>query len=146
MITDSPVSASRREILVAASVLGTGAVLAGCSSAGQPDPQTSSVGASPTAGSSASVADGVQVKVADVPVGSGVIVAAAKLVVTQPVAGQFHAFTAVCTHRQCLVSKIADGNIECPWKSIQHQRWQRGRGSSYPTPGNQNHHQDSGHP
>ena len=49
---------------------------------------------------------------ADVPVGSGVIVG--DVVLTQPVAGDFKAFSAVCTHTGCLVNKIADGSIDCP--------------------------------
>ena len=51
---------------------------------------------------------------ADVPVGGGVVLTEAKVVVTQPKAGEFKAFTAVCTHRQCTVSKVADGTIDCP--------------------------------
>ncbi|MGE0220027.1 ubiquinol-cytochrome c reductase iron-sulfur subunit [Mycolicibacterium sp.] len=49
---------------------------------------------------------------ADVPVGSGVIVG--DVVVTQPVAGDFKAFSAVCTHSGCLINKVADGTIDCP--------------------------------
>nr|ABP47177.1 Rieske (2Fe-2S) domain protein [Mycolicibacterium gilvum PYR-GCK] len=48
----------------------------------------------------------------DVPVGSGTIVG--EVVVTQPVAGEFKAFSAVCTHTGCLVNKVADGTIDCP--------------------------------
>ena len=36
------------------------------------------------------------------------------MVVTQPVAGTFKAFTAVCTHQGCLVGRVADGEILCP--------------------------------
>ena len=49
---------------------------------------------------------------ADVPVGSGVIVG--DVVLTQPAAGDFKAFSAVCTHTGCLVNKVADGSIDCP--------------------------------
>ncbi|MER7761480.1 Rieske (2Fe-2S) protein [Streptomyces sp. NPDC097619] len=34
--------------------------------------------------------------------------------VTQPVAGEFKAFSAVCTHSGCTVSKVANGTIDCP--------------------------------
>ena len=51
-------------------------------------------------------------KTADVPVGSGVIVD--KVVVTQPSAGVFKGFSAKCTHKGCIVDKIADGTIDCP--------------------------------
>lgn len=49
---------------------------------------------------------------ADVPVGSGVIVG--EVVVTQPEAGDFKGFSAVCTHTGCLLNEIADGTINCP--------------------------------
>jgi Rieske Fe-S protein len=50
----------------------------------------------------------------DIPVGSGVIYTAAKVVVTQPVKGEYRAFSAVCTHVGCILNKIADGTIDCP--------------------------------
>jgi Rieske Fe-S protein len=50
----------------------------------------------------------------EIPVGGGVVVTAAKIVVTQPTAGEYKAFTAVCTHMQCLVDQVADGTIDCP--------------------------------
>ena len=39
---------------------------------------------------------------------------AEKVVVTQPAAGEFKAFSAVCTHLQCLVDQVASGTIDCP--------------------------------
>ena len=51
-------------------------------------------------------------KTADVAVGSGVIVD--KVVVTQPSAGNFKGFSAICTHAGCTVNKVADGTIDCP--------------------------------
>ncbi|GGW05033.1 hypothetical protein GCM10010230_43770 [Streptomyces narbonensis] len=36
------------------------------------------------------------------------------MVVTQPAAGEFKAFSAVCTHQGCLVNKVANGTIDCP--------------------------------
>ena len=50
---------------------------------------------------------------ADVPVGGGAIIAAAKVVVTQPAAGQFKAFSSICTHMGCPVAEVADGTINC---------------------------------
>ena len=40
--------------------------------------------------------------------------ASALFVVTQPSAGEFKAFSAVCTHMGCTVTKIVDGKIDCP--------------------------------
>jgi Rieske Fe-S protein len=34
-------------------------------------------------------------------------------VVTQPTAGQYKAFTAVCTHEQCTVGDVSGGTINC---------------------------------
>jgi len=50
----------------------------------------------------------------DIPVGGGTVFVAQKVVVTQPNAGDFKAFTAVCTHMGCLVNKVAGGTIRCP--------------------------------
>jgi Rieske Fe-S protein len=49
----------------------------------------------------------------DVPVGGGVVFRAAKVVVTQPVAGRFTGFSAVCTHQGCVVADVRDGTINC---------------------------------
>ncbi|MFJ6631698.1 Rieske (2Fe-2S) protein [Streptomyces sp. NPDC091376] len=50
----------------------------------------------------------------EVPEGGGKVFTAEKVVVTQPVRGDFKAFTAVCTHQGCLVDKVEDGTIDCP--------------------------------
>ena len=51
---------------------------------------------------------------ADIPVGGGKILADKKIVITQPKAGTFDAFTAVCTHQGCIVGSVAGGTINCP--------------------------------
>ena len=50
----------------------------------------------------------------EIPVGGGKIFTAAKVVVTQPVSGQYLGFSAVCTHVGCILSEVADGTIDCP--------------------------------
>jgi nitrite reductase/ring-hydroxylating ferredoxin subunit len=50
----------------------------------------------------------------DIPVGGGKIYPAARVVVTQPVRGQYQGFSAVCTHVGCILSEVADGTIDCP--------------------------------
>jgi Rieske Fe-S protein len=54
------------------------------------------------------------IKVADIPVGGGKVFAAIKVVVTQPKAGEFKAFSATCTHMGCTVAGVANGTINCP--------------------------------
>ena len=102
-------ASSRRGVLIGAGAVGAGMVLAAC---GGKEPETAS-GQAATGESTAKSAP-PSVKTADVPVGGGVVLTEAKVVVTQPKAGEFKAFSAVCTHRQCTVSKVADGTIDCP--------------------------------
>jgi len=47
-------------------------------------------------------------------VGGGEVLTDQKIVVTQPKAGTFAAFTAVCTHLGCLVDSVSGGTINCP--------------------------------
>jgi len=101
--------ASRRGVLLGAGAVSAGMVLAACGGKESP-PSGGSSGSSETTAKVAAPS----VKTADVPVGGGVVLTEAKVVVTQPKAGEFKAFTAVCTHRQCTVSKVADGTIDCP--------------------------------
>jgi Rieske Fe-S protein len=76
--------------------------------------------ASPSASPSASGASGskpsgtVLGTASEIPVGGGKIFAAARVVVTQPVRGQYQGFSAVCTHVGCILSEVADGTIDCP--------------------------------
>ncbi|MEU2895734.1 Rieske (2Fe-2S) protein [Streptomyces sp. NPDC088106] len=49
----------------------------------------------------------------DVPVGGGTVFKDEKIVVTQPEEGDFKAFSAICTHQNCLVADVADGTVNC---------------------------------
>lgn len=51
---------------------------------------------------------------ADIPEGGGKVFVDSKVVVTQPTAGEFKAFSATCTHQGCAVKSVADGVINCP--------------------------------
>jgi Rieske Fe-S protein len=98
----------RRTVIRSAGVVGAGivgaATLAACGGDSEP--------AAPATTSAAPVAEAM--KVADIPVGGGKVFATEKIVVTQPVAGEFKAFSAVCTHKGCTVKAVADGTINCP--------------------------------
>jgi Rieske Fe-S protein len=52
-------------------------------------------------------------KAIDIPVNGGVVYKDEKIVVTQPVKGQFTGYSAVCTHQGCLVNDVAAGTINC---------------------------------
>lgn len=58
--------------------------------------------------------EGIIDTVDHIPVGGGRIYDTHQIVVTQPTAGTFKCFRAVCTHQGCLVNKVANGTIDCP--------------------------------
>jgi Rieske Fe-S protein len=106
---------SRQKVLLGAGLGLVTAVVAACSTYGKKTEaasESATTTAAPTAGGTATPAAKAIAKTADVPVGSGVIVD--EIVVTQPSAGVFKGFSAKCTHKGCLVDKIADGTIDCP--------------------------------
>jgi Rieske Fe-S protein len=55
---------------------------------------------------------GATAKTADIPVGGGKIFADIQAVVTQPTAGEFKAFSSICTHQSCPVTEVTD-TINC---------------------------------
>jgi nitrite reductase/ring-hydroxylating ferredoxin subunit len=107
---DTPTS--RRAVLGGAAVLGAGAVLAACGGSSESStPPTKAMG---NGGGSMSSGAGTPVgKAADVPVGSGIYSEAAKAFVTQPTGGDFKGFDAICTHKQCPMTRIEGDTITC---------------------------------
>ena len=78
---------------------GSGSGDAGSASGGGPTPRAASgTGVGPAS---------------EVPVGGGKIFGDLNVVVTQPEAGTFKAFSATCTHQGCQVSQVAHGTINC---------------------------------
>lgn len=117
---------SRRRALTSAATLGVGVpLLAACGddggSSATDDATQSASSTAPTSATTTETADGATsaaagglVAVADVPVGGGVVLDGEELVVTQPTAGEFKGYSAVCTHQGCLVTSVANGKIQCP--------------------------------
>ncbi len=99
----------RQQVIRGAGLALTAGALAACSGGGD---KAAATGDAPTTSAPAAAPDAAIAKTADVPVGSGVIVD--DVVVTQPAAGEFKAFSSKCTHKGCAVNKIADGTIDCP--------------------------------
>jgi Rieske Fe-S protein len=102
----------RRAVLTAGCGAACAVALSACAGygAGGPAPAPAPAPPAPAAGGGAPAL----VAVADVPVGGGVVLAAQSLVVTQPAAGTFRAFSATCTHQGCTVNEVKDGTINCP--------------------------------
>ena len=132
---------TRRGVLLGAvGLAGLSGTLAGCSTAAVPydaneagvvppaGPAPSAAGMDPPASSAPSAqaashrkpkkkaeATGVVLGPAgEIPVGGGMVFTAARVVVTQPVRGQYQAFSAVCTHVGCVVNQVTSGTIDCP--------------------------------
>ena len=129
--------ATRRGMLAGVGLVGLAGAITACSSGGSgssavvADPPTTAAPATPamassapasaaaSASSSASSASGgsaagALTATSAIPVGGGKIFASQTTVVTQPTAGEFKVFSAVCTHMGCIVNQIADGRIDCP--------------------------------
>jgi Rieske Fe-S protein len=102
--------ASRRAVLLGAGAVGAVGFLAAC---GTGTDSAASPGGN-GGNSSAGAATSGPIKAADIPVGGGKIFPASQLVVTQPAAGSFKAFSSVCTHQGCFVGSVANGKIVCP--------------------------------
>ncbi|TVZ05552.1 Rieske (2Fe-2S) protein [Trebonia kvetii] len=115
---------SRRAVLLGAGVTCV-AALAGCSTydannGGVAGPPPSAPATSAAASSGGGTATGTApasnalASTAQVPEGGGTIISGKNIVITQPQAGSFKAFTAVCTHQGCIVSSVSGGTINCP--------------------------------
>jgi Rieske Fe-S protein len=108
----------RRTVLAGIGAAGVAAALAGCGgSNGGTGAQPPAAGTSPNpadTGSTGGGDSGDTIKTSDIPVGGGKIFDAQNIVVTQPAAGQFKAFSATCTHQGCQVGSVQGGTIRCP--------------------------------
>ena len=122
---------TRRGALAGIGLAGLGVTLAACgassgggsgdSSSGDSSGDSGSSAAASSSASSGSSSGGSSSgggtalgATSEIPVGGGKIFTSEKVVVTQPTAGQFKGFSAICTHLGCTVDKVADGTIDCP--------------------------------
>ncbi|MFF4491588.1 Rieske (2Fe-2S) protein [Streptomyces sp. NPDC001544] len=131
MTSASPTPAAgpaRRTVVAAAGAAGLAAALAACGSdddssnasggAGSSGTSTGTTGAAGTApseqASSGSAGGTALAKTSDIPEGGGKVFKDQGVVVTQPTAGTYKAFSSKCTHAGCAVGSVADGVIVCP--------------------------------
>ena len=95
-----PVSGpARRTVMAAAGAAGLAVALTACGSDDD---------------SSDSAAGTALAKTSDIPEGGGKIFKDQGVVVTQPTAGTYKAFSSKCTHAGCAVTGITNGVITCP--------------------------------
>ncbi len=106
----------RRTVVLAVGAVGAAAALTACGgSDGSVGGSGGTGGTDPVEQPGSGGAGGaVLAKTADIPEGGGMVFAAQKVVVTQPRAGEFKAFSATCTHQGCAVKDVTDNVITCP--------------------------------
>ncbi len=119
--TRCPGCTTRRGVLLGAGLAGIAGAVAGCSTAPVPFDSNMFGGIphdeevpTPTPEADGKTAGIPTASTSDIPVGGGKVFTADNLVVTQPVAGEFKGFSAVCTHVGCLCDAVANGTINCP--------------------------------
>lgn len=114
-----PTTADRRTVLrttaLGVAAAGIGATAAACSSSNSVAQGSNATTAQPAAGAGTNLATTSQV-----PVKGGFINQDAAVVVTQPSAGEYKAFSAVCTHAQCIVGSVSNNVIQCPCHGSQY--------------------------
>ncbi|WP_030743641.1 Rieske (2Fe-2S) protein [Streptomyces sp. NRRL S-31] len=121
-----PAGPARRTVMAAAGAAGLTAALTACgsddaSTGGSAGGSGGGSGGSGGSGSGGSAPDGggsaggtVLARTADIPEGGGRIFEDQGVVVTQPTAGTYKAFSSECTHLGCSVGSVANGVIRCP--------------------------------
>jgi Rieske Fe-S protein len=111
---------ARRTVVAAVGATGLAVALTACggsnnSSSSSQDSSTASSG-STGGGENAAAGSGgtVLAKTSEIPEGGGKVFGDKGVVVTQPTAGKFQAFSSKCTHQGCAVKDISNGVITCP--------------------------------
>ncbi|KMS68389.1 iron-sulfur protein [Streptomyces viridochromogenes] len=119
-----PVSSpSRRTVVAAVGAAGLAVALTACGSdddaSGSSTEQGAAAGggASTEAGGGSSASSGgggaALAKTSDIPEGSGKVFSDEKVVVSQPTAGDYKAFSTICTHQQCPMTDLQGDTLTC---------------------------------
>ncbi|MGA5413425.1 Rieske (2Fe-2S) protein [Streptomyces pseudogriseolus] len=117
---------ARRTVVAAAGAAGLAVALTACGgsdddasavpaqSGGAADDAANGGGTGGSSGGDAAGGGTPLASTADIPEGGGKVFADQKVVVVQPSAGEFKAYSATCTHQGCAVKSVSDGLINCP--------------------------------
>ncbi|CAM5299747.1 MULTISPECIES: Rieske (2Fe-2S) protein [Streptomyces] len=97
---------SRRTVVAAVGAAGLAVALTACGSEDEASGSSTEQGAA--AGGGAALA-----KTADIPEGGGKVFDAEKVVVSQPAAGDFKAFSTICTHQKCPMTDLKEDTLSC---------------------------------
>ncbi|MFB0620433.1 Rieske (2Fe-2S) protein [Streptomyces sp. AGS-58] len=113
---ETAMAPARRTVMAAAGAAGLAAALTACGSTDKSaDTTGTGAGAAGSPQDSGSPAGGTALaKTSDIPEGGGKIFKDHGVVVTQPTAGTYKAFSSKCTHQGCAVGSVANGEIVCP--------------------------------
>jgi Rieske Fe-S protein len=117
-----PVASTDRRTVLRATAIGMAAAGVGVTAAACSSNNSVPQGSSATTATAAATSTGpvTVATTSQVPVGGGFVDTTARIVVTQPSAGEYKAFTAVCTHAQCTVSSVSNNVIQCPCHGSQY--------------------------
>lgn len=116
-----PVSSpSRRTVVAAVGAAGLAVALTACGSdddaSGSSTAQGAAGGGTSTeasSGSTAGAGGAALAKTADIPEGGGKVFSDEKVVVSQPAAGEYKAFSTICTHQQCPMTDLQGDTLTC---------------------------------
>ncbi|MFJ7021948.1 Rieske (2Fe-2S) protein [Streptomyces sp. NPDC101117] len=97
---------SRRTVVAAVGAAGLAVALTACGAEDEASGSSTEQGAA--AGGGAALA-----KTADIPEGGGKVFDAEKVVVSQPAAGDFKAFSTICTHQKCPMTDLKEDTLSC---------------------------------
>ncbi|MEV2255168.1 Rieske (2Fe-2S) protein [Streptomyces sp. NPDC050147] len=105
---------SRRSVVTAAGVVSLAAALAACGESDDGYGSDQAAERSDEAEAPEAAAGAALARTSEIPVGGGKIFKKEGVVVTQPTEGEFKAFSNRCTHKQCPVTSVEGGTINCP--------------------------------
>lgn len=104
---------ARRTVVAAAGGAGLAVALTACGGSDDSAGSVSDKPADQSGGTTGGSGGGsVVARTTEIPEGGGKVVG--DVVITQPKAGEFKAFSSKCTHQGCAVKDVADGVITCP--------------------------------